>query len=194
MTLSKTILTTFILPLITMITFILLVQAEDYLNTIIYLLSSCIFLLLFSKASFKIEYTHIKTWNFKNIYFAFFSIYAVDRIINLIFTAQFYPSIPHVEQPINYINLLIVILAAPILEEFIFRHVLFKEVSRSLNHWKGAILSSSLWTFTHLGLSNSELIQIFLSGLILCHLSTKKGGLFLCIIVHILINALYYPY
>lgn len=84
-----------------------------------------------------------------------------------------------------------VVLGAPLVEEFIFRGVLFRGWRESrLGLWGTLIVTSLLWTLLHIQYGPVILIYIFLLGLLLGHVRERSGNLWIPIIMHAVNNAI----
>lgn len=80
-------------------------------------------------------------------------------------------------------------LAAPIMEEFIFRGFLFRGWSQSFAGPTGAIvLTSVIWALIHTQYDWSGQFCIFVSGLVLGYLRWRSNSTWLTVIVHSTIN------
>ncbi|MBB1442878.1 CPBP family intramembrane glutamic endopeptidase [Pseudoalteromonas sp. SG43-3] len=119
----------------------------------------------------------------KLILLCFFSIYLLDRIL------FYFSSISNYSlEPANN-NLFYTLVLAPILEELLFRGVVFFHYCKVVGVKSSALISSALFTVVHFGLDIFGLISIFISGLIFCYLTYKvKGGIYLALTLHVLIN------
>jgi hypothetical protein len=82
------------------------------------------------------------------------------------------------------------VVAAPLGEEFIFRGFLFRGLQASRIGVPGAVLISSLaWTVIHLQYDLYALTWIFLTGLLFGAARARTGSLWLCVVLHALMNA-----
>ena len=87
------------------------------------------------------------------------------------------------------LNFLMVVIGAPIVEEFLFRGFLFSQLKTTKLGINGSItLTSLIWTSIHLQYDLFLLIPIFLLGLLLGYLMHKYNSLYLVIIVHAVHN------
>jgi len=87
------------------------------------------------------------------------------------------------------LNFLMVVIGAPIVEEFLFRGFLFSQLKTTKLGIHGSIILTSLiWTSIHLQYDLFLLIPIFLLGLFLGYLMHKYNSLYLVIIVHAVHN------
>ena len=87
------------------------------------------------------------------------------------------------------LNFLMVVIGAPIVEEFLFRGFLFSQLKTTKLGVNGSIILTSLiWTSIHLQYDLFLLIPIFLLGLFLGYLMHKYNSLYLVIIVHAVHN------
>lgn len=84
--------------------------------------------------------------------------------------------------------MLIPILVAPTIEEFIFRFLLYRKNLTEPYGTITAIISSILFGFVH-GQSMSLTVPLILNGLIYCHIYKKGDSIWVSIITHGLYNA-----
>ncbi|AQY52566.1 CPBP family intramembrane glutamic endopeptidase [Paenilisteria weihenstephanensis] len=75
---------------------------------------------------------------------------------------------------------------APILEEIIFRKIIFGELASRINIHMAAVISSVLFGLAHIDLA--YLLVYVVIGLIMCYLYTKTKRIAIPIIAHILMN------
>lgn len=119
----------------------------------------------------------------KLILLCFFSIYLLDRILFYFSSTSNYSL-----EPVNN-NLFYTLVLAPILEELLFRGVVFFHYCKTVGVRSSALISSTLFTVVHFGLDIFGFISIFVSGLLFCYLVHKvKGGIYLAITLHVFIN------
>lgn len=86
--------------------------------------------------------------------------------------------------PIMSINIVFI---GPVIEEIIYRHLVFGYLSRKTNNfWMAAILSSCLFSLAHF--SVDRFIAYLGVGLIQCYVYKKSGNLFPCMVTHIALN------
>ncbi|WP_425270896.1 CPBP family intramembrane glutamic endopeptidase [Paenibacillus ferrarius] len=80
------------------------------------------------------------------------------------------------------------VLFAPILEELIFRKIIFGTLDKRCNFWIGSIISSMLFAAAHLS------IQLFLGyfavGMVFCWFYKKSNSLIVTVLAHTYINFL----
>lgn len=82
-----------------------------------------------------------------------------------------------------------VVIAAPVAEETLFRGFLLAGwVPSRLGAWGSIILSSALWAAIHLQYDLYGIITIFGIGLLLGWARVKTGSVYLCIVLHGLMN------
>ena len=81
----------------------------------------------------------------------------------------------------------VIVLAGPILEEIIFRKIIFGAIAQKTNFWIGALISSLLFAFAHF---DGHLIIYTSIGLVLCYLYSKTKRLIVSITAHAAMNAL----
>ncbi|GBG95895.1 CAAX family amino protease [Ligilactobacillus salitolerans] len=81
--------------------------------------------------------------------------------------------------------LLVIALAAPIIEELIFRKVLFGNFTYWFKPWQTALLSSLLFALAH---GDGHYLTYTIIGLVLCLIYGKTGRIQASMAVHILMN------
>ena len=86
------------------------------------------------------------------------------------------------------IEILWLVVAAPVAEEIMCRGVVFKAVRSGHGFWLAAIISSLLWAVIHMDLIQG--ISTFILGLLLALLMEKFGSLWVCIGAHMLNNVI----
>lgn len=75
---------------------------------------------------------------------------------------------------------------APILEEIVFRGILFRNYRASLGAWPAIILSAVIFGLMHYNLV--QFVYAFLLGIFFAYLVEKTGELWTCILAHITAN------
>jgi uncharacterized protein len=90
-----------------------------------------------------------------------------------------------------WINVLVALIGAPFVEEFMYRGFLLSALSKSkIGFWGAAIISDAAWTATHAAYQSWDvLLAIFVSGLLLSFLLWRTGSLWFCIFAHMTVNA-----
>lgn len=86
------------------------------------------------------------------------------------------------------INIISVCLIAPIVEEILFRGILFRNLSYRYSFLFSSIYSSFLFSFFHVALI--QLTPTFIIGFTLCWVLNRENKIIYCIIAHMVINAL----
>lgn len=82
-----------------------------------------------------------------------------------------------------------VVVGAPVNEEFLFRGLLFTGLAGTrLGPWWAAVVSSAVWTVIHLQYDWFDLTSLFLLGLILAAAWWRTRSLWLCVLLHGLVN------
>ncbi|RPF50664.1 CPBP family intramembrane glutamic endopeptidase [Aquisalibacillus elongatus] len=92
-----------------------------------------------------------------------------------------------IEEPslfVMIVDLLLIIIIAPIVEEFLFRGFLLGRMSHKFGVGKGIIISSILFGLLH----GPDFIGATIFGIILCIVFIKTGSLILPIILHMVYN------
>ncbi|KRL02888.1 CPBP family intramembrane glutamic endopeptidase [Liquorilactobacillus capillatus] len=80
-----------------------------------------------------------------------------------------------------------IVLAAPIMEEFVFRKVLFGNLSGLLGQVGAALLSSTLFSIAH---QDAHFFTYAIIGLTFCFIYSKTGKLHSSMLAHILMNTI----
>ena len=89
----------------------------------------------------------------------------------------------------TWLALLSLVVAAPIMEEFIFRGFLFSQLRNTrLGGWGAIITTSFLWTIIHVQYEPMILYVLFILGIFLGYLRYKYNSLYLVIGIHALNN------
>jgi membrane protease YdiL (CAAX protease family) len=89
----------------------------------------------------------------------------------------------------TWLALLSMVVAAPIMEEFIFRGFLFSQLRNTrLGGWGAIITTSFLWTVIHFQYETMILYVLFILGIFLGYLRYKYNSLYLVIGIHALNN------
>lgn len=94
--------------------------------------------------------------------------------------------------------ILCVILLMPMIEEILFRGVIFNALSSALPAWGAGMLSSAMFAVVHFDIL--YFLPLFVMGVALCYLRYKTKSLYLPIILHSLNNLVsvvvcfYFPY
>jgi membrane protease YdiL (CAAX protease family) len=92
---------------------------------------------------------------------------------------------------ITVIRILKIALIGPIVEELIYRGILFDQLSRMRPGPIGAlILSSIIFAASHYSLDYVDMAIIFVDGLYMCWVRYKTGSILIPVIIHIFINAM----
>ncbi len=86
-----------------------------------------------------------------------------------------------------FISMLITVIGAPLMEELLFRAIIFKRISRKFNIYLGMILSSLIFGSLHIELA---IIGAFLFGIACCILYIKYKNILIPMTVHFLNNFL----
>lgn len=86
-----------------------------------------------------------------------------------------------------FISMLITVFGAPIMEELLFRAIIFKRVSRTFNIYIGMIISSLIFGLLHIELA---IIGAFIFGIACCILYIKYKNILIPMTVHFLNNLL----
>lgn len=79
-----------------------------------------------------------------------------------------------------------VVLLAPILEEIVYRKIIFTWVSGKTSFWVGASISSLIFAVCHLDIA--RLPAYFAVGLIFCYFYRRSGSILVPIAAHVSLN------
>ncbi|WP_438312908.1 CPBP family intramembrane glutamic endopeptidase [Sporosarcina sp. FA9] len=102
-------------------------------------------------------------------------------IVDLILTTDALPSSPI----FLGIEIIVIVILAPVIEEFIFRGVILHRLIKKTSITGGVLISSILF-----GVLHSDMIGAFFFGVITSLLFLKTGNLLIPILVHVLNNAI----
>lgn len=93
-----------------------------------------------------------------------------------------------VDGPIQYaISVVILCLLCPIIEELIFRNIIFKRISKKFNAYIGVIISSIVFATINIG---NGIAGAFLFGIANCIIYTKYKNIFMPVLVNFSYNLL----
>lgn len=79
-----------------------------------------------------------------------------------------------------------IVLAAPIMEEIVFRKTIFGNLCQFTNKWLAALIASILFALTH---ADGHLLTYTLIGMIFCYIYQKTNSIYSSMIAHILMNS-----
>lgn len=97
--------------------------------------------------------------------------------------------IPVVHSQWLWLAVLVVVIGAPLSEEFLFRGFLFPALAKTRIGILGAgLVSTSVWTLLHLGYSWQGLVAVFSIGLIFTLILWRTGSLWVTILAHGIYN------
>jgi membrane protease YdiL (CAAX protease family) len=82
------------------------------------------------------------------------------------------------------------IVAAPLMEELLFRGFFFPGYARSLGPWGAIILTAAGWAVMHVQYETFYIVQIFVLGCAFGWLRWRSGSTLLTVILHAIVNAL----
>jgi len=82
---------------------------------------------------------------------------------------------------------LVIVIVGPILEEIIFRKIIFGQLFKKTNFWIAGIISSLIFAFAHL---DGHIIIYGSIGLVLCYLYRKTKRIVISMIAHASMNAI----
>jgi membrane protease YdiL (CAAX protease family) len=82
------------------------------------------------------------------------------------------------------------IVAAPLMEELLFRGFVFPGYARSLGPWGAIVLTSAGWAVMHVQYETFYIVQIFVLGCAFGWLRWRSGSTLLTVILHAIVNAL----
>jgi membrane protease YdiL (CAAX protease family) len=78
------------------------------------------------------------------------------------------------------------VIIGSVIEEIVYRKIIFGGLDKKYNFWAGAIVSSLIFSLGHL--SPERLPAYFLTGLVLCFVYKKSGTLTASILIHSTLN------
>ncbi len=105
---------------------------------------------------------------------------AGEDIVNEIFATA-------VSYPLLWIAICI---AAPLMEEILFRGFIYKGFQAAYGHWPAIIVTTIGWALLHAGYGACELVVVFISGILLGYIRFRTGSLYPCILLHAFVNCL----
>ena len=119
-------------------------------------------------------------WAFEALKYAIFAQAAVTLIFRPEPNAvddlvQRYPIMP-----------VLAVISAPIIEETVFRKVIFGALARRFNFWTSSVISSLLFAIGHDSLE--RFIGYFLTGMVFCRVYHKSGSLYPVLLAHMALN------
>lgn len=96
--------------------------------------------------------------------------------------------ITKIEGPLQYlISVFILCLLCPVIEELIFRNIIFKRISKKFNAYIGVIISSIVFAAINIG---NGIAGAFLFGIANCIIYTKYKNIFMPVLVNFAYNLL----
>ena len=90
------------------------------------------------------------------------------------------------EDVANVLGLVLAVGVAPVVEEFVFRGMLFRGLRRRMRFWPAAILSAALFTGLHFYIVGAPMI--FIMGLVSALAVERHGGLVPSVAMHAVWN------
>lgn len=87
------------------------------------------------------------------------------------------------------VQILLIVVAAPLSEELLFRGYLFSGLREKLSRWPAALIAGAVFGSLHALTGISAVPQLILFGVILCLLFEKTGSIVPGIILHVLNNS-----
>ncbi len=90
-----------------------------------------------------------------------------------------------------WMNVPVVLIASPLVEEFVYRGFLLSALAKSkIGFWGAAIFTDAAWTAVHASYQSwNALPPIFVFGLLVSFLLWRTGSLWSCIFAHVIVNA-----
>jgi uncharacterized protein len=90
-----------------------------------------------------------------------------------------------------WMNILVLLVGAPLVEEFVFRGFLLSAIAKSkIGFWGAAIFTDAAWTAMHAPYQPWDALPpIFVFGLLVSFLLSRTGSLWTCIFAHMTVNA-----
>lgn len=124
-------------------------------------------------------------YTYRAFIYALFGQTALNLILSTIFETEPHTMAQSLMGVIPTMGLYAVIVA-PILEEFIFRKLIFGWLNTKLNFWIAALISSSIFAVGH-GLSIAFFGYVFV-GMVFCWIYKRSGRLEVVIVAHTYLN------
>jgi hypothetical protein len=157
------------------------------------------FLLFFLwKSKIKINWSEFTTLNLKNLLIIiplaigveilfFGTIHLFERLFN-----RNYPSL--MTKSTYYLSVIHALIAAPIIEEILYRRIFLHQFLRQYSSWVAILFSTVIFVIPHVPtIIYPELfIPYFISGLFLGFVYYKTQSVLLCMISHFIFNAITY--
>jgi len=90
-----------------------------------------------------------------------------------------------------WMNVPVVLIASPLVEEFVYRGFLLSALAKSkIGFWGAVIFTDAAWTAVHASYQSwNALPPIFVFGLLVSFLLWRTGSLWSCIFAHVIVNA-----
>jgi CAAX protease family protein len=90
-----------------------------------------------------------------------------------------------------WLRVLVLVIGAPLVEEFMYRGFLLSALAKSkVGFWGAAVITDAAWTAMHVSYQPlAALPAIFVLGLLLSFLLWRTGSLWTCIFAHMTVNA-----
>ena len=150
------------------------------------------------KGSILKDYFSLNGFKWKTLGFWVLVFIVLELLIGLLIDALGAKDIPNfmlnLEYPTlmeKFLLLVAVVVAAPVVEEVVFRGFLLKGFSHSFMGIHGAvILTSALWAVIHMQYEIAYLIAIFIIGMVFAYARILTNSLFIPMIMHSLMNLL----
>lgn len=112
------------------------------------------------------------------------------------YLSTYFP-VPHDEETDNIFSywhpiqlFILVVLAMPIVEEYLFRWVMMKAIERRFGIWVGILFSTCLWAALHAQYDLFWLIFLFINGLVLCGITIRTKSIIPATLLHSANNAI----
>ncbi|XOV92378.1 MAG: lysostaphin resistance A-like protein [Bacteroidota bacterium] len=151
-----------------------------------------LFALQFKKASFSYLFEGMKLASMPvylvSILFTIFMILAIDPITSFIPMPEWLERIMAGLIKKNFASFMTVVIMAPIMEELLFRKVIFEGFLENYSLKKAILMSAFMFALFHL--NPWQGIGAFVAGVYLAYLFYKTGDIILCMFVHFLNNGL----
>lgn len=157
------------------------------------------FLLFFLwKSKIKINWSEFTTLTIKNLLIIIPLVICVEFMffgtINLLNTLFNRPPLTSSGKSASYLSVIHALIAAPIIEEILYRRIFLHQFLKQYPSWLAIVLSTFLFVIPHVPtiLHPEFFLPFFISGLFLGLVYYKTQSVLLCIISHFIMNAITY--
>ena len=169
-------------------------DADSLISIICYAAGLVIFYILFRRDGFSYSKNLFKKWYFipALVFLGAAASHGLSILISLINIDGILGSYAESSSALFASGIILVIIRtvilAPMVEELIFRGLVFKRIESFWGFWPAALISAALFGVYHLNLAQG--IYAFLFGLLFCLIYREFKNLWSCVIMHAAANAL----